>query len=153
MAEALCENSADSQPQPLQATPGKVDHRVLWGKLALFSAVLGLSLFWRPADEPRFNLCLFRAVTGLPCPGCGMTRAFCALSHGELLRAVHFNLLSPAVYLGFWLAWAHALASLLRLDKIRAALERFAPTGSFAKSLLVLVVIWWAARLIGTITN
>jgi hypothetical protein len=44
-------------------------------------------------------LCLFRRVTGLPCPSCGMTRAFVALGHGNLHAAVYSNLASPVVYL------------------------------------------------------
>ncbi len=38
--------------------------------------------------------CLFRAVTGLQCPGCGMTRALSALAHGKLAEAVGYNVLS-----------------------------------------------------------
>ena len=41
--------------------------------------------------------CLFRLATGLPCPSCGMTRAFCALGHGDVAAAVHWNLASPLV--------------------------------------------------------
>lgn len=42
-------------------------------------------------------LCPFAAVTGWPCPGCGMTRACLALLQGQWDAAVHFHPLSPVV--------------------------------------------------------
>ena len=44
------------------------------------------------------DLCLFHAVTGLQCPGCGLTRAFCAISHGQFVLAWHLNPLSFYLY-------------------------------------------------------
>jgi hypothetical protein len=47
---------------------------------------------------PKIQLCLFHAATDLQCPGCGMTRAFCAISHGEFALAWHLNPLSFHIY-------------------------------------------------------
>jgi len=55
------------------------------------AAVLALSFFLAPEDLPRVPGCGFRAVTGLPCPGCGLTRSFCAISHARLGEAWGFN--------------------------------------------------------------
>ena len=38
--------------------------------------------------------CPFRAVTGLMCPGCGMTHALDALVRGDVRSAVQYNVLS-----------------------------------------------------------
>ena len=38
--------------------------------------------------------CLFRRVTGLLCPGCGMSRALGALSRGDIRQAMEYNILS-----------------------------------------------------------
>jgi hypothetical protein len=38
----------------------------------------------------QFN-CPFKEKLNLPCPGCGMTRAFNSLSHGELIAAINYN--------------------------------------------------------------
>lgn len=51
--------------------------------------------------------CSFRSLTGIPCVGCGGTRAAQALSRGQVVEAVGFN---PGVVLLFgacfaWLGW------------------------------------------------
>lgn len=43
-------------------------------------------------------LCALRAATGLPCPGCGLTRAFCAISKFDVARAAQLNVLSLPLY-------------------------------------------------------
>lgn len=35
--------------------------------------------------------CTFRNFTGLPCPGCGLTRAFISVAHGQVREAWHYN--------------------------------------------------------------
>ena len=43
-------------------------------------------------------VCTFRAVTGLPCPSCGMTRSWSAMGHGRLREATGYHLLGPATF-------------------------------------------------------
>jgi hypothetical protein len=45
------------------------------------------------ASSP-FPGCLFRAFTGLYCPGCGMTRMLHALVHGDVAGAASMNILA-----------------------------------------------------------
>lgn len=35
--------------------------------------------------------CWFRHLTGIGCPGCGLTRCFICLAHGDVARSWHFN--------------------------------------------------------------
>ena len=115
--------------------------------LPLTSAVFTVSALWSPSDLPGVVLCPFRALTGLPCPGCGMTRAFCSMGHGEFARAFGYNALAPFVFAGALLLWAHSLASALRLDGVSAALERLLPSSRAALAMLAVVLAWWAVRL------
>jgi hypothetical protein len=117
--------------------------------LPLTSAVFVVSALWSPSDLPDVVLCPLRALTGYPCPGCGMTRAFCSIGHGEFARAVGYNALSPFVFIAMFGVWAHALATLLKLEGARAALERLMPDARAAKLLLMLTLVWWLVRLKG----
>jgi Protein of unknown function (DUF2752) len=49
-------------------------------------------------------LCPVRFLWGLPCPSCGLTRSFCAVSRGDLLGALQFHLFGPLLYVGCALA-------------------------------------------------
>lgn len=117
--------------------------------LPLTSAVFAVSATWRASELPGFVLCPFRAVTGLPCPGCGMTRAFCSIGHGDFAGAFGFNPLAPFVFAAALLLWAHALATLLKLDTARSALERLRPTTRVTRVMLAVTLVWWVVRLWG----
>lgn len=43
------------------------------------------------------STCIWRALSGLPCPGCGMIHAFLALATGDVRAAWRFNPSSLAV--------------------------------------------------------
>ena len=46
---------------------------------------------WRLTRHPVGSLCLFRRVTGLRCPGCGMTRSVSLMAHGHPVLATRRN--------------------------------------------------------------
>lgn len=79
--------------------------------------------------------CPFHAASGLPCPGCGMTRALAALASFELREALVLHPLAPAVP-----ALAGALAVRPRL--LEAVPQRLARLG------LAALLAFWAARLL-----
>ena len=41
------------------------------------------------------TLCVFSNITGLPCPGCGLTRAYLYLIKGDIIKAFAYNPLFP----------------------------------------------------------
>jgi len=47
------------------------------------------------------HFCLFDKITGVQCPVCGITRAFCELSEGNLVEAINFNFTSLLIALFF----------------------------------------------------
>ncbi|MGE5275586.1 MAG: DUF2752 domain-containing protein [Acidobacteriota bacterium] len=69
-----------------------------WGAAA--AAAAGLAPLAARAAE-LLPPCLFRSVTGLPCPTCGSTRAVLALARLDLAGAVALNPLAVAAAIVF----------------------------------------------------
>ena len=92
--------------------------------------------FFNPATHGFYPVCVFHQLTGLNCPGCGGTRSFYALLHGNLALALKDNapfvvVLAAAVARGIWFA----------AKKIRRQ-----PVGNF-----VPVGVLWAALAIAAV--
>jgi hypothetical protein len=58
---------------------------------AFLSAVLLASVVVPPGREAPFPLCLVHLLLGVAGPGCGMTRAFLFLGHGDFRSALELN--------------------------------------------------------------
>ena len=43
--------------------------------------------------------CLFKTILSIPCPGCGLTRAFRELFQGHILNALNYNILSIPIFI------------------------------------------------------
>jgi hypothetical protein len=57
--------------------------------------------WFNPVTAGFFPQCPLFQMTGLACPGCGLTRAFHALFHGDALTALDYNALIPFYALFF----------------------------------------------------
>ena len=60
--------------------------------------------YFEPTTAGFFPACPLYTITGYACPGCGLTRGFHALFHGDILTALDFNALIPlvAIFFGYW---------------------------------------------------
>lgn len=76
--------------------PRSARFRLLLVLLAGGAGLAFLHLF-DPVSSGLYPPCLFRSATGLFCPGCGASRAFHALAHGEIGAALRWNALVTLV--------------------------------------------------------
>lgn len=76
----------------LAKTGSRASAGVLCGVALAFLALFVFSV--ARFDYWPWPTCVFHELTGLHCPGCGITRAAIALSHGELVAALGFNALA-----------------------------------------------------------
>ena len=51
--------------------------------------------YFDPTKAGFFPVCPLYSMTGFACPGCGLTRGFHALFHGDIVKALDFNALLP----------------------------------------------------------
>ena len=63
------------------------------------AAVLLLAALLPASFATPFPLCAVKALTGVDCPGCGMTRAFLLIGHGRLSEATAAHPLAVPAFL------------------------------------------------------
>ena len=117
-----------------------------WLLPIVVSAILAASVLAEAPARLPLSPCLFRNVTGLPCPGCGMTRGFVALGHGRVGEAWRANALAPPLFAGLC---AYLLYALVRAATgLRA--PRLSPRARLALYLaaLLLTLGSWTLSLI-----
>ena len=153
-AETLAAVAAPATPAVPRPDP--IYHGVL---LALCTAVICLAfvLNVRSGSQvlvpflgtPLPELCTFRRLTGAGCPGCGMTRCFIALGHGDLRSAWSYN---PAGLLFFALIAFQLPFRSLQLWRIRQGRPEL-QTGWLGQMVLVVLasamILQWLLRLCG----
>jgi hypothetical protein len=75
-----------------------------WPRLLALALLAGslllpfLAFDWVTSPQ-SLVLCPLRAVTGIPCPSCGLTRALAHLERGHLAQALKFHPFSPLILL------------------------------------------------------
>jgi hypothetical protein len=157
-AEAGC--SSASLPQASGSDLGNwpsVRYHVIWLALcagALMAAALlsvrgGSQVVLPLVNVPLPELCTMRRVTGIDCPGCGMTRCFISLAHGDVASAWSFN---PA---GLWFFGIAALQipfrslQLWRISRGMPEIRSNRATQFVLIACVVAILLQWGLRLAG----
>jgi hypothetical protein len=125
----------------------------LIGAVAMLLAALLLSHNGQSrVDLPWLNvplpaLCNMKRLTGLECPGCGLTRCFISLAHGDVAAAWQLN---PAGLLVFALVAAQIPYRAAQIWRLRRGLPEFTHRrlSSVLTALLVAaLLIQWAWKM------
>lgn len=113
--------------------------------ITFWSLLLAGSVYlyaFEPGKTGFFPPCMFRALTGLTCPGCGSTRALHQILHGHFAAAFMLNPL-------FLLAIPFLLYAFIRYSVVvfRGGMPRpNALPASYIYALFVIVVSFWIFR-------
>ena len=133
---------AVSETPASPARPGarqrRLEYHLVFLVLSVVVLVLSMTMSVRGAgtqvslpflNEPLPELCHMRRFTGLDCPGCGLTRSFISLGHGDVAAAWRFN---PTGILLFGLLIAQLPYRSLQLWRIRRDQPEWYPRQLFA---------------------
>lgn len=129
-------------------------NRAMCRALLVVCAVMGFGAFmgW------RLWPCVFAEVTGLPCPGCGMTRATAAMLKGDWTAALRFHPFVPFFgVIGIVIAfgalfppgWVAALASRLEIWERQSRLTGIFLTALLCFGLLRMLGFWYQPPISG----
>ena len=90
--------------------------------------------------------CIFKSIFGIPCPGCGLTRAFRAILHGNFLEAEKYNILSIPIlifYLFFFILII--LDFIKKTNKTETLLKKI---GNHYILIIIILIINWVINII-----
>jgi hypothetical protein len=132
--QSLAEQAATQDSTAHHSSPSSKtelwSRRLSWTILAGMTAVILISIIYRPAEvspgEEYYTICGFKNLTGLPCPGCGLTHSFCEIGKGHMASAFGWNWLGPPLFLLMILVWFQSLFVLTNQSKPAFALNRLA---------------------------
>lgn len=97
------------------------------------------------------SLCMLRNTTGIPCPGCGLTRAIVAAVHGDWRGSFAYHRLGPLV-VGFLILQLLYRLSWMGLPAFRTQINRVGTLFDWALiPLMVLLLINWIPTLMSTV--
>lgn len=93
--------------------------------------------YFNPVTAGFFPQCPLYQAFGINCPGCGLTRGFHALFHGDVLAALHYNAMLP-IY-GFIFGYLLISMVLVAARGRGLSWNRFPPALMYGCLVLILV--------------
>ena len=127
-----------SGPRP--DCPNRTWRIILWG--SSLPALLAASFLYFPYSTTGPVLCPSALMLGLPCPGCGMTRALGCATHGQLREAFGFNAIWPLILGYLALLWIYQILQTWRGEPPKW------PTYKIGAAALIVLLSFWAVRLV-----
>lgn len=110
-------------------------------------AVAFLQLVFALTRLPGWPCPFFHAL-GLPCPGCGMTRATLLLVHGEWKQAILMHAFAPVFLIALVVITLSALSPKVYVEALANKAELVERYTGITGLLLIGLIVYWVARLL-----
>lgn len=157
------DDGTDDGGQEALRSPAAADplyHGVMLG-MALAIIVLAAVLRVRGEEhvvvpllgQPLPAVCSLKRISGLDCPGCGLTRSLISLAHGDFAQAWHFNPAGMAVAVVVVIQLPYRLWQLARWKRGLPEFRWRGLTNGVILSLAIALFTQWLARIIASFIN
>jgi len=111
------------------------------------SGAVGLHLTLVTFNLPSWQ-CPIRATLGIPCPGCGLSRAIAAILHGDWQTALTIHAFAPIAIIVFSIVLVAAFLPKSARTQLENRLERLERQSKVTTLLLSISLLYWLARLL-----
>ncbi len=98
--------------------------------------------YFDPKTAGFFPVCPLYSLTGIACPGCGLTRGFHALFNGDVTTALHYNALIPL----FALIFAFGLILMTLVAVKGSAIPKWVYSPKLLFAFFVLLIVFGVLR-------
>lgn len=118
---------------------GEIEFGIIYGGIT----VLALTALRTMPIAKYMPACVFKGVTGIPCPTCGATRSALFLSHGDLPASFGMNPLISAVLLGAGFYFLYStVAYFLKLPRVIVTLSAYEQRVARIGVIVIVVANW-----------
>jgi hypothetical protein len=123
----------------MNSGPNNTVRTIFWA--GTLPAIVAACFFYYPHCFTGPVICPMPLALGIPCPGCGITRATCLMTHGHFAEALAFHPLAPFLWLYFGALWVYKILEARRGEPPRWPAERISGWA------LAILLGFWVARL------
>lgn len=117
-------------------------------KLTLVLAVVaGVQIVLVSLKLPAWE-CPFLRLTGVPCPGCGLTSAIMLLLQGEIHASIRFHAFAPIFLIGIVIVVLAALLPKSLIQPVISGTELLERQKGLSVIVLSGLILYWLARLL-----
>ncbi len=120
--------------------------------LVIFFIVCGyIFILLNSANHIFKNTCLFKNATGIPCPGCGMSRASVFLINGQFINAFKMNALIYIVTLIVLVIFGVLIVDIMSNKQNFRKITKFKFSFKYQIIIFIVIILNWINNIINNI--